>query len=314
MLSLIPKLNTPSLVIVHTAELLEQTCDRVRSWLGIEPGVISGGKLDLKPVTVAMVQTLARRDLADEAISQYFGAVLVDECHHSPATTWAEILGQMPARFKYGFTATAWRKDRLQFLMWRLIGNKTATIARDQVEAVGRIVRPEVVTVHTDFFYELADSSQWGEMIGDLSKDEARNDLIATEVRRRVTHRRRALVLTDRIEHAARLAGMLNDLRPVLLTGDVSKGDRTIGMEAVKAGARLTIATIHLLGEGVDVPGWDLLFLASPIAGGPRTLQAIGRVARPAPGKARAEVVDFVDSQVPSLVSAWKQRHRLYAA
>jgi superfamily II DNA or RNA helicase len=151
-------------------------------------------------------------------------------------------------------------------------------------------------------------------MIGDLSKDEARNDLIATEVRKRVTQRRRALVLTDRIEHATRLAGMLNDLRPVLLTGDVSNGDRTIGMEAVKAGARLTIATIHLLGEGVDVPGWDLLFLASPIAGGPRTLQAIGRVARPAPGKERAEVVDFVDSQVSALVSAWKQRQRLYAA
>jgi hypothetical protein len=52
LLSLIPRLNTPSLIIVHTAELLEQTCERVRAWLGVEPAVIGGGKFDLKPVTV----------------------------------------------------------------------------------------------------------------------------------------------------------------------------------------------------------------------------------------------------------------------
>jgi superfamily II DNA or RNA helicase len=66
------------------------------------------------------------------------------------------------------------------------------------------------------------------------------------------------------------------------------------------------------LGEGVDVPGWNLLFLASPIAGGPRTLQAAGRIARPAPGKDRAVLVDFLDEQVPMLKGAFWSRQRLY--
>jgi superfamily II DNA or RNA helicase len=83
-------------------------------------------------------------------------------------------------------------------------------------------------------------------------------------------------------------------------------------MEKVRAGAQLTIATTHLLGEGVDVPGWNLLFLASPIAGGPRTLQAAGRIARPAPGKDRAVLVDFLDEQVPMLRGAFWSRQRLY--
>ncbi len=90
------------------------------------------------------------------------------------------------------------------------------------------------------------------------------------------------------------------------------KAARASGMEKVRNGARLTIATTHLLGEGVDVPGWDLLFLVSPIAGGPRTLQAIGRVARPASGKASAKVVDFLDAKVPALVSAWHRRQQVY--
>jgi superfamily II DNA or RNA helicase len=77
-------------------------------------------------------------------------------------------------------------------------------------------------------------------------------------------------------------------------------------------GARLTIATSNLLGEGADVPGWDLLFLATPMADGPRTLQAIERVSRAAPGRDRAVVVDFVDADVPALANAYDQRARLY--
>jgi hypothetical protein len=50
----------------------------------------------------------------------------------------------------------------------------------------------------------------------------------------------------------------------------------------------------------------------SPIAGGPRTLQAIGRVSRAAPGKQAATVIDFVDADVPALRGAHAQRARLY--
>ena len=72
-------------------------------------------------------------------------------------------------------------------------------------------------------------------------------------------------------------------------------------------------ATSSLLGEGIDVPGWDLLLMASPMAGEPRTLQAIGRVSRAAPGKEKATVVDFVDRRVPALVGAHPARQLMYA-
>ena len=85
-------------------------------------------------------------------------------------------------------------------------------------------------------------------------------------------------------------------------------------MQKVRAGTRLTIATTSLLGEGVDVPAWNLLFLVCPISGGPKTLQAMGRVARPAPGKAKAVVVDFVDDGVGMLKAAFRKRQELYAA
>jgi superfamily II DNA or RNA helicase len=310
LLSVPSRIKTPTLVLTHTRVLSEQMRERCRTWLGVEPGTLAGDVWDMRPITVAMVQTLARRDLVD--VAAYFGAVLVDEVHHAPARTWAAVLNRLPARYKYGFTATAWRKDGLQPLIFRTIGDVTASISSAAVRRAGRIMAPQISTVPTQFRYELADPSGWTRMIGALVQDDARNALIVADVRSRLIDGRRALVLSDRVEHVRALETQLRDLDPVVLTGDAPKAARDAAMTAIRAGARLTIATSSLLGEGVDVPGWDLLFLATPMSGGPRTLQAIGRVTRAAPGKTRATVVDFVDADVPALAGAHRQRAQVY--
>lgn len=311
LLSVIPKVNTTTLILTHTKELFAQTRTRCLEWLGYDPGAIGGGLWQVKPITVAMVQTLARRGLGD--LHTYFGCVLVDEAHHAPAKMWAALLNELPARFKYGFTATAFRKDGLQMLMWRTIGNVTARITREDVERAGTIVTPDVELVETNFWYDLSDSTDWSGMITALIRDPQRNALIASEVRRHLGAHRRAVVLSDRVEHVHLLAERLANLNPVVLTGELPRAARDAAMAAVRNGARLTIATTSLLGEGVDVPGWDVLFLATPIAGGPRTLQAVGRVSRAAPGKTSATVVDFLDPQVPALVASHLLRERMYA-
>ena len=79
LIALAARLNVRSLVIVHSSALLSQWQDRVRSELGIEPGLIQGKISKLKPVTIAMQKTLWSRGI-DAEIAQYFGAVLADEC------------------------------------------------------------------------------------------------------------------------------------------------------------------------------------------------------------------------------------------
>jgi superfamily II DNA or RNA helicase len=309
LLSAIPRLKTTTLILTHTKGLLDQTAQRCRDWLDVELGRIGAGKWEVRPVTIAMVQTLARRGCDD--ISAYFGAVLIDEAHHVPCVTMTGVVNSLSARYKYGFTATAWRKDALQELMWRTIGPVTARVQQADVVAAGKILKPDIETVETSFFYDIQDSIDWTRMLTALVTDDSRNDLIASEVRARLTPDTRALILTDRIDHVHRLAELLADCAPGVLTGELPKSAREAAMGRVRGGAPLTIATASLLGEGIDVPGWDLLFLASPMAGGPRTLQAVGRVSRAAPGKASALVVDFVDSCVPALVAARRQRERV---
>jgi superfamily II DNA or RNA helicase len=309
-LSAIPRLLTRTVVLVHRRELIDQWRERCRTLLGIEAGVVASGKNDLRPVTVASIQTLARRPL--HALAPQFGLVLVDETHHAPARQWAGVIDQFPARFRYGLSATPWRKDGLDALINDYLGPVVARVTPSEVRQAGATVAPRFEVVSSDFWFPFETSSDWTRMISALVANDNRNDLIEREVRQRVATGLQALVLSDRVDHVRDLADRLCDLCPVVLHGEQPAADRTAGMAAVRAGARVTIATTGVLGEGVDAPGWSLLVMASPFAGGPRTLQAVGRVVRPAPGKREAVVLDILDAQVPALVGAYRSRQRLY--
>ena len=58
--------------------------------------------------------------------------------------------------------------------------------------------------------------------------------------------------------------------------------------------------------------GMATLFLATPIRFSGRVLQYLGRILRPATGKEKATVYDYVDEKVPALLNAAKARRRVY--
>jgi superfamily II DNA or RNA helicase len=55
------------------------------------------------------------------------------------------------------------------------------------------------------------------------------------------------------------------------------------------------VATGPLIGEGFDLPEIGTLALATPLKFSGRLIQYIGRALRPAPGKDKAIILDFVD-------------------
>jgi superfamily II DNA or RNA helicase len=78
---------------------------------------------------------------------------------------------------------------------------------------------------------------------------------------------------------------------------------------ALNAGqVKVLVATGQLIGEGFDCRDLSTLFLATPIRFNGRLLQYLGRILRPAPGKDKARVYDYLDIQVGVLERVYEGR------
>jgi superfamily II DNA or RNA helicase len=76
-----------------------------------------------------------------------------------------------------------------------------------------------------------------------------------------------------------------------------------------KAGdGALVLGTTPFVGEGFDAPALDILFLAARISFDGLLVQCAGRIVRPAPGKAVAEVHDYHALLVPLLAASLQRR------
>jgi superfamily II DNA or RNA helicase len=305
-----------ALIIVHTRELLDQWVSRIESFLGIpkqQIGVIGGGKNRIgEKVTVALVQSLYK---CASDVAPSIGFLIIDECHHAPSRTFTEAVTAFDSKYMLGLTATAWRRDRLSQFIFRYVGDVVHEIEKSGLIENGNVLPFEVVTKETSFQSSYDPSEEYTKMLSELCEDNERNRLIADTVKTNSRGRGISLVLTDRKEHCRRLRTLLETrgIRAEILTGDLSTGERREIVDRMSRGKiKTVIATGQLLGEGFDCPALTTLFIATPIKFDGRLVQYLGRVLRPAPGKDKAVVFDFVDSRVGVLRASASARQRVY--
>lgn len=275
----------PTLVIVHTKELLNQWRDRIEQYLGIpldEIGIIGAGKEIIKPITVAMVQTLCKRDL--DEIMQHFGQIIVDECHHTPCTTFTEVAASFDCQYMLGLSATPYRRDGLNKLIYVTLGNVAATITDSDLQQAGCRIKPEIVVRETGFDFDYCEDSDYQPMISELVEDPGRNKLIISDViLESQDSGNLSLILSDRKSHCEALAGLLRKqgIQVAVLTSDRSKKERGAIIRDVESGAlKVVCATGALAGEGLDFPKLNRLFVTTPIRFKGRITQYVGRALR----------------------------------
>ncbi len=155
---------------------------------------------------------------------------------------------------------------------------------------------------------------------GALVPDEARNALIERDVLEALEAGRNCLILSHRREHCRLLAERLaaKGKAPFVLNGSQGKKERTAILKAIQETPAdkdlAVVATGQYLGEGFDCPRLDTLFMAFPVSFKGKLVQYAGRILRELPGKATAEIYDYVDPQVPELKHMFFRRHRAYKA
>ena len=318
-LHMVARRRQPVLIIVHTKELALQWIRQIEAFLGIpqnQVGLWGGGRKKIGDrVTVALVQSLYKD--ADQ-VAKHVGFIIVDECHRAPSRTFTEALTAFDAKYMLGLSATPWRRDKLSKLIFWYLGDIYHDIKKTALVKSGDVLTLDVVSRETDFKPFHDPVQEYSRMLTELTSDDKRNRLIAEDVAREARDSAGiCLVLTDRKKHAETLHLLLrykHHIPSAILTGELSTPQRRQVLEELNQGnVKVLVATGQLVGEGFDCKELSTLFLATPIRFSGRVLQYLGRVLRPAPGKTRARVYDYIDVNVEVLCSAAKARQRIYS-
>lgn len=310
------RLKQKILFIVHTKTLLKQTVEGVKKYLGIDAGIIGDGKFEIKDFTVATIQTLLRRD--SSTYRNEFGLIVLDESHHVPATTFTKVIGLFNAKYVYGLSATPEREDGLTWVLDAAIGPCLHEVNRDKLVTNKSIIKPKVIAIETPYIATKEyDPFDVAAHINAVSKDPIRNKFLVQYIEQVIKDypNTKPVILTDRVAHAEWLAQQLSIHNPVLYHAQLTNKDQRERLEQIKnSDGVFTIATYTSIGEGFDVPLWDTLFLATPFSSTTRLIQVLGRISRPAIGKDKAYVHDFVDVNDQVLVSRYEKRKIAYQA
>ncbi len=305
-----------ALIIVHTKELLAQWIQKIGDVLGIEKGdvgIIGGGKEKIgKKITVATYQSLVRKNL--KIIVDKIGYVIVDECHRVPANTFQKVVKEFKARYLLGLTATPFRKDKLQKLMFLYMGEIIHRIDPDKISNELKGVDSLLEIRYTNFYPTFEKVKKYKKIIEALTEDENRNNLIVRDIIGEYSLDKSILVLTGRKGHCLEISQRLGQkVKHFVLTGNLSqKVRREILRDFKDKKIRVLIATSQLIGEGVDFPFLDTLFLLFPMSSKTRLIQYIGRVQRKNKGKSISKVYDYYDQYVSVLNIMFQKRKKIY--
>jgi superfamily II DNA or RNA helicase len=202
-------------------------------------------------------------------------------------------------------------------IFWHL-GDIHHDVDKSRLIQSGDVLPAEVVRRETNFEPYHDPVNEYSKMLSELTANDARNRLIASDVAHEALYNQGiCLVLSDRKSHCETIQAILRYRHRVsseLLTGDLNSSQRQEVVERLNQGKiKVLVATGQLVGEGFDCRELSTLFLATPIRFSGRVLQYLGRVLRPAPGKEKATVYDYVDVKVDVLKKAARARQKVYA-
>lgn len=323
---LIARRGVNTLVLVHRRQLLDQWVERLSDFLGLPTkaiGRIGGGRR--KPtgtLDVAIMQSLIRKGVVDDRVGDY-GHLVVDECHHLSALSFETLTRRAKARFVTGLSATVARKDGHHPIIFMQCGPIRYRVDAKQ-QAAQRPFR-HIVMVRPTGFRSTSEAeadvrAEFCTLYKNLIAEDARNELICSDVISAVREGRSPVVLTERKEHLERLGALLfaQVRHLIILRGGMGKKQLIAAMAQLAAvpatEERVLLATGKYLGEGFDDPRLDTLFLTLPVSWRGTIAQYAGRLHRLQEGKREVRIYDYADLDVPMLARMFDRRCRGYEA
>lgn len=220
------RLGRRLLILVDQEFIRDQWAQRAIEQFGASEediGYVQGSRYEYdKPIVIAMVQTLYRKENINE-ISDRIGTVIFDESHTIGAPMYSKVLSMLPAKYRLAVSATPDRGDELDTLLDWHLGSVQVVAAVSHKPSIVRVVE------YSGCYSWYANTSpKIGRFLKEVTEDGERNRLLATILHALYNKGRTILAVSDRTEHLETLRTLCNLLGIPIKDMGLVCGKRTV--------------------------------------------------------------------------------------
>lgn len=336
-------LNTPTLVVAPTLDLVDQWRARLKEEFNTDVGVLGGGERDIKTLTVS---TYDSAYIYAEKLGNRFALVIFDEVHHLPAAGYRNIAEMFASPYRMGLTATFEREDGLHEELNQLVGGKV--FEKRVKELSGKHLSPfrlEKITVElTDEEQQEYDINQktfsnylarinltilgpadFQKLVMRSGRDPgARRALLARNRAREIAynssskmgtlstilknHRNGKIFIFT--EHNKLVHRISKEFLIPAITYRTPTKERIETLDRFRSGVYRSVVTSKVLDEGIDVPDADVGVILSGTGSERAFVQRLGRILRKKQGK-EAVLYEIVSAETSEVGTAARRKRPL---
>jgi superfamily II DNA or RNA helicase len=245
------------------------------------------------PITISTYQSF----ISDKGWERYlenvhrFGALIVDESHGGPAPRYADVISSSVAYNRFGCTATPYRRDHLERVMFDLLG---------PVNVKGAGAAMPVFVFFRSTGFSVWDGASWQKYVAKITESTTRATRICEEVYRDVEEGYNVLIFARYKKHIRLLQSILREqfrIESEMVVAETSYSKRSQIYQRMRDGELRVIISGQIMRQAVDINVMDCLHIAEPISGKNVQMlkQLTGRVRRLAPYQFWAKVVHWYD-------------------
>ena len=336
-------LNTPTLVVAPTLDLVAQWRTRLKKEFKTEAGVLGGGEWEIRALTVS---TYDSAYIHADKLGNRFGLIIFDEVHHLPAAGYRNIAEMFASPFRMGLTATFEREDGLHAELNRLVGGKvfekrvkelTGThlspfrlekIAVELTEGekaeyeINRKIFSDYLTRINLIIRGPADFQKLVMRSGrdpgarrallarNRARDIAYNSISKMEKLSEILKRHNDGMIFIFTEHNKLVYRISRQFLIPAITYRTTGKERGETLDSFRSGVYRAVVTSKVLDEGIDVPDADVGVILSGTGSERAFIQRLGRILRKKEGK-QAVLYEVVSAETSEVNTARRRKRPL---
>jgi len=313
--------NENILILCHSAGIVKQLLVDFEKYFG--KVIMFGGDVDsqlkFEPlkhrIVLSTIQSFSK--IHPENYCDYFSCVMVDEAHRVSSFTglYADVLQNLLAPYRFGFTATLPTNTESQFAYEGLIGPMIAELSINQAAELNILAKPKLKIIKSGFPSSLRDIRDYHSVYEEgIVQNETRNQQITSIIQECVNRDETVLIFVNKIVHGENIADICfqQGLSVTFVQGSSDIETRERVRNELNIGSIRAVISTTVWKEGINIPNLHNIINAAGGKSEIATLQGIGRGLRKTDEKSMVRIYDFFDSGHPYLIAHFGERLCLY--